>query len=324
MTAMDRRLPVAVIGVGYLGRFHAQKYAALPDCRLVGVVDADPARARIVGEELGVPHFSDPAAVLDQVEAVSIAVPTSKHYDVAQACLHAGKHCLVEKPLAATVAQAQELVTLAGRKNVLVQVGYLERFNPAYAACRARIRKPHFIETLRIHSFSERGSDVDVVLDLMSHDIDLVLSLVKAPLKDLHAVGISLMTDSTDLANVRLVFENGCVANLTASRVSNKAERKLRLFQSDSYFSLDLAAPSARVYGRQSGAGAGAAAPDGVHKLTEEVLPVTKGDALHAEVQSFVEAVRRLSRPIVNGEDGLQTMILAEKVMRDIVRNQFP
>lgn len=321
---MDRRLPVAVIGVGYLGRFHAQKYAALPECKLVGVVDADPARARAVGQELGVPHYTDAAAVLDQVEAVSIAVPTSRHYEVAQTCLHAGKHCLVEKPLAATVVQAQELVTLASRKNVLVQVGYLERFNPSYTACRGRIRRPHFIETLRIHSFSERGSDVDVVLDLMSHDIDLVLSLVSAPLKDLHAVGISLVTDSTDLANVRLVFENGCVANLTASRVSNKSERKLRLFQADSYFSLDLAAPSTRVYARQPGGAPGGAAPGGVHQLTEEVLPVTKGDALLAEVQSFVEAVRLQRRPIVNGDDGLQTMILAEKVMRDIVRNQFP
>jgi predicted dehydrogenase len=314
---MAGRLPVAVIGVGYLGRFHAQKYAALPDCQLVGVVDADPERARKVGEELGVPHFTDVAAVLDRVEAVSIAVPTTRHHEVAQACLYAGKHCLVEKPLAATVVQAQELVTLASRKNALVQVGYLERFNPSFSACRARIRKPHFIESLRIHSFSDRGNDVDVVLDLMSHDIDLVLSVVNSPLKDLHAVGISLMTDSTDLANVRLVFENGCVANLTASRVSNKAERKLRVFQADCYFSLDLAAPAARVYARQpKGAG-------GAGTLAEEVLPVAKGDALLAEVGSFVETVRHRRRPIVSGEDGLQTMILAEKVMRDIVRNQF-
>lgn len=317
--ATDIRLPVAVVGVGYLGRFHAQKYAALPNCRLVGVVDASAERAKKVGEELGVPYFTDAAEVLDQVEAVSVAVPTMKHYDVAQACLYAGKHCLVEKPLAATVAQAQELVTLASRKNAILQVGYLERFNPAFAACRQHIRKPHFIETLRIHSFSERGSDVDVVLDLMSHDIDLVLALVNSPLKDLHAVGISLMTESTDLANVRLIFENGCVANLTASRVSNKAERKLRLFQADAYFSLDMAAPSTRIYSRLGEGGTAA-----VGNLGEQVLPVAKGDALMTEVQSFVAAVTNKRSPVVSGEDGLQTMILAERVMRDIVRNQFP
>jgi predicted dehydrogenase len=315
----DSRLPVAVIGCGYLGRFHAQKYAALPDCRLVGVVDVDAGRAKRVGDEVGAPAYPSLSDVLAEAEALSIAVTTSQHHDVARVALLAGKHCLVEKPLAATVAQAQELVTLAARKNVVLQVGYLERFNPAFTACREQIRTPHFIESLRIHPFSGRGSDVDVVLDLMSHDLDLVLSLVRSPVMDLHAVGISLMTPSTDLANVRLMFKNGCVANLTASRVSNKAERKLRIFQPDAYFSLDMAAPSAKAYLRQppaEGQGAGT--------LREEPLEVAKGDALMAEVRSFIDAVRGGRHPAVSGEDGLETMILAEKVMRDIARNQLP
>jgi predicted dehydrogenase len=306
---------VAVVGVGYLGRFHAQKYAALPECRLVGVVDSDAARAQEVGAELGVPAHTELAEVLGQVQALSIAVPTAAHHAVARACLAEGKHCLVEKPLAATVEQAAELVSLAQRKGVLLQVGYLERFNPAVVACRPRIGRPQFIETLRIASFSERGADVDVVLDLMSHDLDLVLSLTRSPARDLHAVGISLMTDSTDLANVRLMFENGCVANLTASRVSNKAERKLRLFQPDAYFSLDLALPSARVYTRAGGEGA---------PLKEETFALSKGDALLAEVQAFVEAVRAGHAPAAGGEEGLQAMQLAARIIRDIQRNRFP
>lgn len=317
--AKGSRLPVAVIGCGYLGRFHAQKYAALPDCRLVGVVDVDAGRAQRVGGEVGVPAHTGLTEVLAEAQALSIAVTTSQHHEVARAALLAGKHCLVEKPLAATVAQAQELVTLAARKNVILQVGYLERFNPAFTACRERIRTPHFIESLRIHPFSARGSDVDVVLDLMSHDLDLVLSLVRSPVKDLHAVGISLMTASTDLANVRLMFENGCVANLTASRVSNKAERKLRIFQPDAYFSLDMAAPSAKAYLRQA-----AGQEQGAGALREEPLDVAKGDALMAEVRSFVDAVRGGGRPAVSGEDGLAAMILAEKVIRDIARNLPP
>jgi predicted dehydrogenase len=316
---MERSIPVAVIGVGYLGRFHAQKYAALPDCRLVAVVDSDLKRAQLVGKELGVPAHADPQEIFDQVEAVTVAASTQQHYAVAQACLHAGKHCLVEKPLAATVDQAQELVTLAARKNLLLQVGYLERLNPAFAACRPRIRQPHFIETLRIGPFSERGADVDVVLDLMSHDLDLVLSLVHSPIKHLHAVGLSLATRSTDLASVRLTFADGCVANLTASRISNKPERKFRLIQDDSYFSMDLSLPGVKIYSRPTDGGAH---PPG--KLVEEILPVQKGDALLLEVESFLQAVRNRQRPLVTGDEGLQAMLLAELVISDIERNRIP
>ncbi|HUJ75457.1 MAG TPA: Gfo/Idh/MocA family oxidoreductase [bacterium] len=316
---MNGPVSVAVVGVGYLGRFHAQKYAALPHCKLVGVVDPDSKRAQDIGKEVGVPAFGHVEEVLPRVDAVSVVVPTAAHYAVARTCLLAGKHALVEKPLAATVAEAQELVTLAGRRNVVLQVGYLERFNPAFLACKPRIGRPTFVEALRIHSFLERGSDVDVVLDLMSHDLDLVLSLMGSPVRDLHAVGLSLMTARTDLANVRLIFENGGVANLTASRISRKAERKLRLFQQDSYFSMDFQQPAARVYtaGPQPAAKA-------ARNVMEEVLDVHKGDALLAEIESFLQAVRTRTAPAVTGEDALKAMLVADRIMRDIERNQMP
>lgn len=316
---MADRIRAAVIGVGHLGRFHAQKYAALEACELVGVVDPDGKRLQQVSAELGVPGHRTLEEVLDRVDAVSVAVPTPAHYEVVKACLQAGKHVLVEKPLAATVVEAQEMVTLAARKKAVLQVGYLERFNPAFVACRPRIKQPHFIETLRIHSFLERGSDVDVVLDLMSHDLDLVLSVVQSPVRHLHAVGLSLMTQRTDLANVRIVFENGAVANLTASRISRKAERKLRLFQKDCYMSLDLAQPGARLYSSSGGE----RGPQPI-SVIEDALEVKRGDALLAEIQAFLGSIAEGKRPAVGGEEGLKAMVVAEQIIQDIAHNKMP
>jgi predicted dehydrogenase len=316
---MTSPIRVAVIGVGHLGRFHAQKYAALAACELVAVIDSDPKRLQQVSHELGVAAYPDYRAALDRFDAASIAVPTLAHHEVAKACLLAGKHVLVEKPLAATVTQAQELVALAGRRHLQLQVGYLERFNPAFLACRPHIGTPHFIETLRIHSFLERGSDVDVVLDLMSHDLDLVLSLVASPVRQLHAVGMSLMTERTDLANVRLIFENGAVANLTASRISRKAERKLRLFQKDRYISMDLALPAARIYRRSS-----QVQPRSGPGVEEEVVEVNKGDALLSEIQAFLASISSGAPPAVSGAEGLKAMMVAEKIIQDIDHNRLP
>ncbi len=316
---MHDQVRVAVVGVGYLGRFHAQKYLALPGCSLRGVMDSDPERARAVAAELGVPGFTDLDQLLPEVDAVSVAVTTSAHHAVAMRCLEAGKHVLVEKPLAATVAEAEELVSLAAGKGVLMQVGFLERFNPAFQLCKDRIVQPQFIETIRISSFLERGADVDVVLDLMSHDLDLVLAIAAAPVRDLHAVGKSLMTDSTDLANVRLLFEDGCVANMTVSRISHKTERKMRVFQQDSYLSIDFLKPFARIY--QKNQGEHLAAED---MFSEEQHSPEKGDSLLAEVEAFLEAVRSGGRPVVSGEDGLRAMTVAERVMRDISQNRLP
>jgi len=245
---LSGKLPVAVVGVGYLGRFHAQKYRALPDCDLIGVLDANSTRAAEIAAEVSTRAFSDLDDLLPRVKAVSVAVPTAQHHAVTRRCLEAGVHVLVEKPLAATSVEARELAELADRKGVTLQVGYLERFNPAFTALSSGIAEPQFIEAIRISGFRERGLDVDVVLDLMSHDLDLVLGVVHSPVKDLHAVGVSVLTPHTDLANARLIFANGCVANLTASRISAKSERRLRIFQRDAYLSMDLAAPSARRY----------------------------------------------------------------------------
>jgi predicted dehydrogenase len=308
---------VAVIGVGHLGRFHAQKYAALPACKLVAVVDADAERARAVGAEVGAAPTSNLAEVLPQVDAVSIATPTQTHHAVGMACLQAGKHALIEKPLAGSLTDAEALVAEAARRGRVLQVGYVQRFNPAFVACRPRISRPRFIESLRIQPFTGRGADVDVVMDLMSHDLDLVSSLVDSPLRDLHAVGISLVSASTDLAHAHLVFADGCTANLTASRISVKAERRMRLFQRERYFSMDFVATTAREY---------VAVPDapGPVPVREETLALPAGDALQAELAAFLHAVATGGRAPVSGEDGLRSMELAQRVMNDIARNVLP
>lgn len=316
---MGDTIKVAVVGVGYLGRFHAQKYQAIPGCTLVGVVDCDLGRAREVGKELGVSAHADLNEILPNVDALSVAVTTSAHYEVTRRCLDAGKHVLVEKPLAATLGEAEKLVRLAKDKQLIMQVGFLERFNPAFLVCRDRIVKPQFIETIRISSFLERGTDVDVVLDLMSHDLDLVLAIARTPVRDLHAVGKSLMTDSTDLANVRILFDDGCVANMTVSRISHKVERKMRVFQQDSYISIDFAKPFARIYEKNRGEDV---TPENM--FLEETHALEKGDSLLTEITAFLDAVRVGGPPVVSGEDGLRGMSVAERVMRDISLNRLP
>jgi predicted dehydrogenase len=300
--------------VGYLGRFHAQKFAALPSAELVGVYDADPVRARVVAQEVGTRAVDSLEELLPRVEAVSIAASTAAHHELTRRCLEAGKHVLVEKPIAASAVEAEDLVHLANEKGLVLQVGYLERFNPAFQASLPHVTSPQFIDCVRIASFRERGTDVDVVLDVMSHDLDLVLSLVPSDVRDLHAVGISFMTQQTDLANVRLVFENGCVANLTASRISQKMERKMRLFQRDAYFSLDFAEPSARMLAPRNDDRGGA----------ERSFSVEKGDALLVEIEAFIHAVQTGGKPAVDGAAALRTMKLAERLRADIQANTLP
>ena len=316
---MGDQIRVAVVGVGYLGRFHAQKYHELPNCRLMGLVDSNAATVESVADELGVSAYTNLEEILPQVDALSVAVTTSAHYEVTRRCLEAGKHVLVEKPLASTVVEAEALVQLAQKHGVKMQVGFLERFNPAFQICRKRIVQPQFIETIRISSFLERGADVDVVLDLMSHDLDLVLNIARAPVRDLHAVGKSLMTDSTDLANVRLLFEDGCVANMIVSRISHKIERKMRVFQQDSYLSIDFAKPFARIYTKNK---CGQGRPEDM--FTEEKHSPEKSDALLMEITAFLEAIGADHTPIVSGEDGLRAMHVAERVMRNISQNHLP
>jgi predicted dehydrogenase len=304
-----KRVRTAVIGVGYLGRFHAQKYAALPDSELVAVVDADPeARARVAGE-LGCRAVADYRELLDDVEAVSIATPTPLHFPIAGDCLEHGIHVLVEKPITETPEQARELVALAARRERVLQVGHLERFNAAILALEGTLGTPRFVESHRLAQFKERGTDVNVVLDLMIHDIDLIQSLVGAPIESIDAVGTSVFSAGLDIANARIRYANGCVANTTASRVSMKAERKLRLFQDDAYISIDLQQKVLTIVRKPP---AGAAAAPG--QVVIEERSYDQGDALRMEIEAFLNSIREGLPPVVGGEDGLRALETAIRI----------
>jgi predicted dehydrogenase len=299
----------AVIGVGYLGRFHAQKWAGLAGCRLVAVADPDAgARAR-VGAELGVAALADWRELLGSVDAVSIATPTPVHHPIARACLLAGIHVLVEKPITATVAEARDLIKAAADAGRLLQVGHLERFNAAVQAIEGIVTRPRFIESHRLAPFRQRGTDVSVVLDLMIHDIDLIQSIVRSPLVAVDAIGSSVFSDDLDIANARLRFASGCVANVTASRVSMKTERKLRLFQDDLYLSLDLQQKIVTVIRK-----AAAPADGDLPQVAIEERTYEQGDALKCQIEAFVESIRSGRPPLVGGEAGLEALETATRI----------
>ncbi len=304
-------LRTAVIGAGYLGRFHAQKYAALPGAELVAVVDADAERAAAVAGEVGCEALTDHRDLIGRVDAVSVVVPTRLHHEVAMAMLQAGIHVLVEKPITATLPEAQALVDTATAKNLRLQVGHLERFNPAVQDLSKRIDGPLFIESHRLAPFNPRGADVSVVLDLMIHDIDIILTLVGQPLSRIDANGVPVISDDIDIANARLQFENGCVANVTASRVSQKSERKMRLFQPSAYIALDFQARSLDI--RRKGGGE---QHPGISDILSEQVTFDTGDALLSEIEAFLISVREGSRPIVSGDDGLQALATAMEIGR--------
>jgi predicted dehydrogenase len=292
------RVRAAVVGCGHFGRHHADKYAACAGARLVAVVDRDAAAARNLAERLGVLALTDPGDLPGLADAASVAVPTSSHVEVASRLLEGGLHVLVEKPLATTLADASALIALAARRERILQVGHLERFNAAVLALSDVIDRPLFIESHRIAPFSERGTDVDVVLDLMIHDIDLIQLLVGRPLAALDAVGVPVLSGRDDIANARLRFAGGCVANVTASRVSFKSERRMRLFQRDAYISIDFSAGSATVARRDP------AASGIVPGIALEQRALGANDALMLEIEAFVAAIRG-ERPVaVSGEDG--------------------
>jgi predicted dehydrogenase len=308
------RLRVAVVGVGYLGSYHAEKYAVHPDANLVAVVDVDAARARAVAGRLGVEALTDLGALAGRIDCASVAVPTPAHHAVARALLEAGIDVLVEKPITSSVADGQDLLECAAREGRVLQVGHLERFNPAIQAIIDRIHAPRFVESQRLAPFGERGTDVDVILDLMIHDLDLLLATVGSPLRSVDAVGVPVVTDSVDIANARLRFANGCVANVTASRVSAKRERKLRIFQSDAYFSVDFDERRVRVVRREPRL-------DGPPALEVEETVVERGDALAAEIGAFLGAVRHREPPPVTGWDGLKALEVAE-IIRESVETE--
>lgn len=316
---MSADIRTAVIGVGYLGRFHAQKYARLPGSRLVAVVDSREPIRQAVAAELGTAALADHRELLGRVDAVSIVTPTPAHFPIAREFLEAGAHVLVEKPVTETVAQARELIEVAQRRGLLLQVGHLERFNAAVLAAEAHLSQPRFIECQRLAPFKERGTDVNVVLDLMIHDIDIVQSIVGAPLETIDAVGTPVFSGAVDIANARLRFANGCVANVTASRVSLKTERKLRVFRDDAYVSIDLQQKILTVIRKR-------ATPPGAGELpvTIEEQSFEQGDALRAEIASFLDCIRSGQRPVVDGEDGLRALETAIRITAQLSAAAVP
>ena len=304
-------IAVGVVGVGYAGSLHAAKYAALPAARLVGVADIDEGRAREVGERHQVPAVTDYRDLLGRVRCVSIAVPTQQHYPVARDFLAAGVDVLVEKPIASTVSDGAKLVELARENGCILQVGHLERFNPIVRRLTDFISAPRFIECHRLAPFTTRGTDVDVVLDLMIHDIDVMSSLVAAPVSSIDATGVAVLTDKPDIANARIRFEDGCVANVTASRVSIKRERKIRFFQPDAYISLDYDAKTAQVYRMEDRS-------LGWEGIRGHPIATENGDALLDQAESFLESVAARRDPVVTGEDGLRALDIASRVSRRI------
>jgi predicted dehydrogenase len=305
------RLRVGVIGVGHLGQHHARVYASLPGCELVGVVDASSERAKLVAERHGVPWHTDPAALLPAVDAVSVAVPTSAHHAVVSDCLEAGAHVLVEKPIAVTVAEARDLIDRARRRGRILQVGHIERFNPVIRAVRPLVGKPGFIECHRLAPFGERGTDVDVVLDLMIHDLDMVLSFGPGPVEEVRAAGVPVLSSTIDIANVRIAFAAGCVVNLTASRVSMTRLRRLRLFQRDAYISVDYQTRQGVICRRE-------AAPGGRPAIKAEQVQGGDEEPLKLELEAFLRAVADGTPPVVSGEDGLAALELACRVLESI------
>lgn len=313
---MTQPLQVGVIGVGHLGRHHARIYAALPSVALAGVCDINLSRGQLVADECGVPYFQDLNNLLPLVDAVSVAVPTSAHFSVATACLEHGCHVLVEKPITSQVGEGEQLVRLALAKGKLLQVGHIERFNPIVELMRPLVSQPGFIECHRLSPFQPRGTDVDVVRDLMIHDLDLLLSLELGPIMQVEARGMPVFTDYPDIANVRILFDNGCLANLTASRISTGRLRKIRIYQRERYISVDFGGKEAVINTRKCLDG-------GKFEVESQHIKGEEGDALTREIACFVQSISGtpLSRG-VSGEEGVEALRIATQVV-SLIQNSL-
>lgn len=303
----EKTIPAAVVGVGYLGRFHAEKYAASAKADLLAVVDIDPARAKEIAGLVGAEALTDYRELFGRAKCASVAVPTRLHYQVARDLIEAGIDVLVEKPLTADIAQARQLVEAADSRGVILQVGHLERFNPAIRRLEGIIKEPKFVECHRLAPFVERGTDVDVVFDLMIHDIDVIASLVRSEIERVEAVGVPVLTDKPDIANARINFVNGCIANVTSSRVSLKRERKIRFFQPDAYISIDYDQRRAQIfYKPRPGAG--------WLDIRTESVEIKEGDELADEIDSFLDCVKARRAPLVGGAEGLRALEIASMI----------
>jgi len=308
-----KELKVGVIGVGYLGEFHAEKYSKMKDVDLVGVVDLDEPRALAVAKRYSTTPSAKYEDISGKVDAVSIVVPTHDHFHIAKYFLEHDVDVLIEKPMTISVEEADELIDVAESRGLLIQVGHLERFNPAVIALEGIVKKPMFIESHRLSIYQPRGTDVSVVLDLMIHDIDIILNYVQSDVKRINAAGIPVVSDHVDIANARLEFESGCVANVTASRISTRTERKIRMFQKDAYIAVDFANHEISVFS-QNGSKTGGIIPG----VDIQKLCFSKGDALEDELRSFVSAVRHRQAPDVTGQMGRDALRIALDIMEQI------
>jgi predicted dehydrogenase len=309
----DRKIRVGVIGVGDFGRNHVRVLHELPGAEFIGLHDADPERARQIAAEFGTEAFADVDQLAEQIDAACVAAPTASHARIATPLLEHGVDVLVEKPMTTTLAEADGLIATAKRHGRLLQVGHLERFNPAVVALQKIVSRPLFFEVHRLGVFSPRSLDVDVVFDVMIHDLDILLSLVDAPVTDVRSVGIPVLTDKVDIAHARIEFESGAVANLTASRVSTERVRKLRFFQAHEYISVDYTRQDV-VRVRVVGEGAQPA-------IDFEKVPTQPEEPLKAELRAFLAAVRDRTKPLVDGEAGRRALALAERVMQGILEH---
>jgi predicted dehydrogenase len=310
-----QKLKTAVIGVGYLGKFHAQKYAALEQSELVAVVDNDADAAALIAEQNNTRAVADYRELFGKVDAVSIVVPTDRHHQIARDCLENGIDVLVEKPMTVTLEEADDLIALAKKYNRVLQVGHLERFNAAVLALEGVLKNPLFIEAHRLAPFKARGTEVDVILDIMIHDIDIILNIVGAPVTSIHAVGVPIVSpEKNDIANVRLEFETGCIANVTASRISMKEMRKTRIFQPDAYISINFATQQADVFKRM----VDAEAIEGMPQIMYDEINIEQGDALLSEISSFLDSVDKRCEPVVSGEAGRNALKVALEIIAQV------
>ena len=327
---MPEKLQISVIGTGHLGKIHAKLISQVPGVELAGVYDTDSEKCKAVAEEFGCRAHDNLPDALIRSQALIIVAATQAHYDIALDAIYQGRHVFIEKPIAATAEQGREIVEAAETSEVKLQVGHIERFNPAFKAIEGIKLDPRFIEVHRLAAFNPRGADVAVVMDLMIHDLDLILKMVKSPLKDMHASGVEVISGGIDIANVRLIFESGCVANVTASRLSAKQMRKMRIFQSEGYISLDFATGEAEVFeiadGDPPAGGFVLGAIDqGVHKrnIVFRKPPAPSVNALLEEQKAFVEAIFNDTETAVPGSEALAALELAEKIVAEIERTAW-
>ena len=321
------KLKIGVIGTGHLGKLHTKMLSQISTSDLVGIYDSNPEQAKITSNEFRVKPFSNIDELLNSVQAISIAATTSAHYELAKKCFEKDIHVFVEKPITATIEQAEELIKIADDKKLKFQVGHIERFNPALISLERYINEPLFIQTDRLSQFNPRGTDVAVVLDLMIHDIDIILSLVKAEVKNIEASGVAVVSDTIDIANARIQFNNGAVANVTASRISQKKMRKMRIFQRDNYIALDFITGVSEVYrliplDEKANASAISFGEIGIGERKKRVVyeqpEIKEVNALKYELELFVDSVLNDKKPVVSGIDGLKALKVADIILKKI------